>query len=156
MIVYRNASAEDAANIFEALHVIINELDIYNEGAKSAERLQYTLQYIIGVIEVSQTSTVAYENDVLVGFSLCDEDGGVVWISWLVVLPQWQRQGIGKEILKKTEDYARQHHFHKVWCDTRTINLPSMTMLQSCNWARVAELRNHWHNQDYYLWEHML
>jgi ribosomal protein S18 acetylase RimI-like enzyme len=88
-----------------------------------------------------------------VGFCLSRYDDGVIWLSWFGVLSDCRRMGVGAALLEALERTVRRRKCHKIWCDTRTTNLPSQRLLKRVGFRRICKLAKHWYGQDFYLWE---
>jgi GNAT superfamily N-acetyltransferase len=76
---------------------VANTIEIVGWGSRSLESIRSSF-------EKSTFAWFAYDGEKLVGFGRSVDDGHYyAWIVDLAVLPEYQGQGIGSEILKKLE-----------------------------------------------------
>lgn len=100
---------------------------------------------------------VAVVDGQIVGACFGEDEGGVIWLSWIVVTPEYQRRGIGKELLDKFIDVVRGEGVraplgHKIACSVLVSNQKSNQLFIKRSFRRDALLVNHWHNLDFNLW----
>ena len=58
----------------------------------------------------------AFDSDTLVGIGRVLSDGGLyAFVCDMIVLPAYQGQGIGTEILKRLKDKCAEHDIQRVW-----------------------------------------
>lgn len=78
----------------------------------------------------------------LAGFSVWfAEDKKLAYIWWLVILPEWQRNSLGKKLLKVTLEEIKNHGFKKVWAKVKTDNFPTLVLLAKFHFY-ITGLRN--------------
>lgn len=66
----------------------------------------------------------AYEDDNLVGYLFTDESfAGVTTVRWIAVLPEYQKKGIGTQLLEKTEELAKKLGIHMIQLEVDPRNL---------------------------------
>jgi ribosomal protein S18 acetylase RimI-like enzyme len=59
--------------------------------------------------------SLAIENNKIVGFLIGDHTyGGVAFISWVAVIPEYRKKGIGKMLLQDYEQYVRSKKAHLI------------------------------------------
>ncbi len=132
----------------------IERLDIYSERAKHAEFAKYTPDAIRALAaEDPHAVIVARDDEGLTGFCLSRFDDGTVWLSWFGTAARARGRGIGTALLAALAGTLPARRAHKIWCDSRTDNLKSKSVLERAGYQRIATLANHWYGQDYYLWE---
>ena len=83
-------------------------------------------------------------------------DAGMFWVDWLVVDPDCRRKGIGRELMERLEKKLKQKDVHKIWCDSRTSNLESKSLLVNLGCNRITTIKNHWYKQDFILWQKLI
>lgn len=67
----------------------------------------------------------AFEGDKLVGYLiLMEPDGGVIYLRLLGVIPSYQRQGIGKQLLAKADEIAIDHGCHAIHLEADKKQVP--------------------------------
>jgi aminoglycoside 6'-N-acetyltransferase I len=80
---------------------------------------------------------VALDNDTVVGFVSAviylhpDKPAPEIWVNEIGVAPSHQRQGIGKALMLKILDTAKQAGCTEAWVLTERGNLPAMAMYKS-------------------------
>lgn len=148
----RLASKNDISSLYSILQNTINEMTIYNEDAKNYEKNFYTKEYLEELIKYAPTSLATY-NDDIIGFCISKEDSGILWLSWLGVLPKYRGQNLGLSLILFLLKDAKKNKIHKVWSDTRSDNALSIKILEKLEFEKICILENHWYHQDYILWQ---
>jgi ribosomal protein S18 acetylase RimI-like enzyme len=146
-----------ASHEVDALAALVSEIiadaAVYSERAREEERAKYTADALRErVIEDPDSVLVARVEGQLAGFVLSRYDDGLLWLSWLGVSPPLRGLGLARELLAAAERTAPARRCHALWCDSRTDNAASASLLTRAGFTRLAELRNHWYGQDFYLW----
>lgn len=96
----------------------------------------------------------AFEYNKLIAFLLISEAGGLVFLEWLYVLPDFRRRKVAKNLFIFLEQHvAKKNIGHKILCDCLVINRKSIAMLHSSKYKIYARVDKHWFGQEYYLWE---
>ena len=150
----RPTQAELAARLIKS---VIEAIPYYNERAKHEETAKYGSQNLLALAQEDPDSVLlALISSEPVGFCLSRYDDGLLWLSWFGVMPSYRRRGIGKALLDSLALTAPARRAHKLWCDTRTENIQSATLLANAGFEKICELRNHWYGQDFYLWQRPL
>ncbi len=136
------------------MRVTIEPLPYYNERAKRAEMEKYTAPGLRALLAGDpQAVLVARDGGELIGFCVSRIDDGTVWLSWFGTAVHARGRGIGAALLAALAQTLPARHAHKIWCDSRTDNTPSRSVLERAGFRRIATLTNHWYGQDYFLWE---
>jgi len=99
---------------------------------------------------------VVRDRSSLVGFCFSRFDDYTIWLEWFCISPNYRGQNIGNMILSKLEDSTRIRECHKIWCDSRIENIASFKVLQRNGYILVATLKNHWYDQDFFIWQKYL
>ena len=142
----------EAASQF--MQKIIEEVPYYTPEAKQSQKDLYAKDAIENNLKrASHPYVIAKIGDSIVG--LCDGwgDAGVFWIDWVGVGKEYRRQNIAEKIIKRLEEYTKEHQYHKIWCDTRTNNTESIGLMEKLGYARVGLLKDYWYHLDFYLWD---
>jgi ribosomal protein S18 acetylase RimI-like enzyme len=147
-----------APHEFDALaalmRVTIEPLAYYNEKAIRAEMTKYTAAALRALATDDPNAVlVSRDADGLTGFCLSRFDDGTVWLSWFGTAGRARRTGVGAALLAALAGTLSVRDAHKVWCDSRTDNKESKSVLERAGFQRIATLTNHWYGQDYFLWE---
>jgi ribosomal protein S18 acetylase RimI-like enzyme len=148
-----------AAHEFDALTTLMREtirpLSIYNERAIQSEFAKYTEASLRALAAVDPHSIiVARDSDGLTGFCISRFDDGTIWLSWFGTAARARGRGIGAALLAALAATLPARDAHKIWCDSRTENEKSKSVLERAGYRRITTLVNHWYRQDYFLWEY--
>jgi RimJ/RimL family protein N-acetyltransferase len=149
--------AEEADVVAALVRAVIEPLDIYVPAARAAEISRHDAPSLrLKIADDPFAVLVAWEHDVPVGFLVSNLDDGLLWLAWFGVSHTARARGLGRALLAAFEQTAGARGAHKAWCDCRIDNDASRHLLTSCGYRLLTELRNHWHGQDFYLWEKAL
>lgn len=133
---------------------ILTGLPYYNAVAKATEMAKYRPESIASAIATDpQFTLVARLEGVLAGFCFSQKDDGLIWLAWFGVAAAYRRQGVGTAILEALVKRSLSSGSHKIWCDSRTSNTPSRSLLEKCGFRAICTVANHWYGQDFILWE---
>ena len=145
----------DEAPVTAALfREVVGSLAIYTEEARAHALAQKTEAALIERVRDDPYSMLlAWDGDKAVGFMTSRKDDGTLWLSWLGVLPEYRRHGVGEVLLRAAESTAVHRGMKKAWCDCRTDNHASRALLTKLGYRIIGEVTQHWHGQDYYLWD---
>ena len=61
-----------------------------------------------------------YDSNQLVSIISLFPEGESVRFRKFATLPEFQGKGLGSKLLQFSFDYARKHHYKRIWCDART------------------------------------
>jgi len=61
-----------------------------------------------------------YENSQLLTIISLFPEGKSMRFRKFATLPAYQNRGLGKMMILKVIDYAKENHFERLWCDART------------------------------------
>ena len=146
------------AHEFDALAALMRDtiepLAYYNERAIGAELTKYTPDKLRAMAaEDPDAILVARDNDGLCGFCVSRFDDGTLWLAWFGTAARARGRGVGAALLSALASTLTSRRAHKIWCDSRTDNKESASVLTRAGYRRIATLTNHWYGQDYFLWE---
>ena len=147
-----------APHEFDALAALIHEtiwsLGYYNERARLAEVKKYSVDNLRAIAAADPHAIIVARDELgLTGFCVSSHDGGVVSLAWYGTAVRARGRGVGAALLAALAASLSVRDAHKLWCDSRTDNKESNSVLERAGYKRVATLTNHWCGQDYYLWE---
>ena len=152
--------AEQADAVAALVRAVIEPLDIYVPEARAVEIARHDAAALRAMVADDPLSVlVAWDTadpPTPVGFVVGNRDDGLVWLAWFGVAPGVRARGLGRALLAAFERSAAERGAHKVWCDCRTDNTASRHLFATSGYRMLTELRNHWHGQDFYLWEKAL
>ncbi len=147
-------TVDEADAVSELVTSTIRSLSYYNERAQTEEVGKYGPSDLISSLnEDAYSVLLAKENDEIIGFCISKYDDGLVWLAWFGVKASHRNKGVGEKLLTALEGSAPKRRAHKIWCDTRTVNLTAQHVLQKAGYTKIATLENHWYGQDFLLWE---
>ena len=136
------------------MHATIAPLSYYNESAIRAELAKYTPDELRRrVAGDPHGALVAREGDRLVGYCVSRFDSGTIYLDWYGTDQRARGRGIGAALLAALAATLPSRRAHKIWCDSRTDNTESNSVLERAGFRRIATLENHWFGQDFFLWE---
>lgn len=146
---------DDEIDALKALmHATIAPLTYYNPPAINAELAKYTAAELRARVAADpQAALVARDGDILVGYCVSRYDNGTIYLDWYGTDPRARGRGIGAALLAALAKSLPSRRAHKIWCDSRTDNKESNSVLERAGYRRIATLENHWYGQDYFLWE---
>jgi ribosomal protein S18 acetylase RimI-like enzyme len=132
----------------------IERLTYYNEPAISSELSKYSAEKLrTRIAGDSQSVIVARDANGVVGFCVSRFDDGTIWLDWFGTELRARGRGIGGALLTALAATLASRNAHKIWCDSRTDNTESKSVLERAGYRRITTLTNHWFGQDYFLWE---
>lgn len=147
-------AAHEIGALAAMMREVIEPLSYYNAAARRAELDKYGPDELRALVTSDpQAILVARDADGVTGFCISGDDDATIWLYWFGVAPRARGRGIGVALLAALGASIGSRGAHKVWCDSRTDNRESIGVLERTGFHRVATLTNHWHNQDYFLWE---
>ena len=148
------AATHEIGTLAGLMREVIEPLAYYNETARRAEIAKYQPAALLAMIaEDPQSVLVARDADGLTGFCLSGYDDATIWLYWFGVAQRARGRALGSALIAALGATLPSRGAHKVWCDTRTDNKESISVLERAGFRCVATLANHWHNQDYHIWE---
>ncbi|HSS19040.1 MAG TPA: GNAT family N-acetyltransferase [Pyrinomonadaceae bacterium] len=147
-------TADEATKVSEIVTSTIRSLNYYNVRAKEEEIRKYSPSELLSSSrEDADSVLLAKERQDIIGFCISKYDDGLIWLSWFGVEESHRKKGVGEQLLFSLEATATKRKAHKIWCDTRTVNLTAQRALQKAGYRQIATLKNHWYGQDFLLWE---
>ena len=148
------ASGDELAALAELMRETIQALTYYNDRAIAAELVKYNADGLRALFAGDPHAILVARDDTgLIGFCVSRFDDGTIWLSWFGTAAGARGRGVGAALLAALMDTLPSRHAHKIWCDSRTDNVESKSVLERAGFRCITTLANHWYNQDYYLWE---
>ena len=133
---------------------IILNTNYYTEHAKREESEKFSEESLEKKIKDRNNLFVFAEEDKkLIAFFNGQYDSGTFWANWLGVDPTYRNKGITEKILFYVNCELERNNVHKVWFDTLVNNKEAVGLVKKLGFKKIGRLNNHWHNQDFYLWE---
>ena len=145
---------EEADRTARLIERTIRPLSYYTDRAKAEELARLSASGLTEMIASDPDSVlVAREGDAIIGFCTSLIDSGLLWLDWFGVDERSRERGVGRSLLAALEATAEPRGCHKLWCDSRTDNLPSRQALTQAGYTELCTVTNHWYGLDYILWE---
>ncbi|HVZ50026.1 MAG TPA: GNAT family N-acetyltransferase [Gemmatimonadaceae bacterium] len=148
------AADDEVEAVVALMRSVIEPLAYYNAPAIASELAKYSADALRALRAGDpQALLVARDGGALAGFCVSRFDDGTIWLSWFGVAAGARGRGVGGALIAELQATLPSRGAHKIWCDSRTDNVESCAVLERAGFQRVATLTDHWHHQDYYLWE---
>ena len=95
---------------------------------------------LMAALAGSHAVVTAWDGDSLVGLGNTISDGAlVVYYPHLVVHPEYQRRGIGREIVRRLRERYADFHQHAILADRRAVGF-----YEKCGFARTTDVEAMW------------
>jgi ribosomal protein S18 acetylase RimI-like enzyme len=134
-------------------HTIL-AIPYYNDEAKRSEIAKFGVDGLRALAAGDpQAVLVSRDETALTGFCISRYDDGPVWLTWFGTAAHARGRGVGAALLNSLAATLPSRGAHKIWCDSRTDNAESISVLERFGFRRIATIPDHWHRQDYFLWE---
>jgi len=144
----------EAGRVADLIADIISSLTYYNDRARTEEVAKYGRRQLVARWQADPDSVlVARKGNHPVGFCISRYDDGLIWVEWFGVQKEHRCCGIGGELLRTLATTLARRRAHKIWCDTRTENLLSQSVLTRLGFVRTGHFVNHWYGQDFFIWQ---
>lgn len=132
----------------------IRAIPYYNDLARSHESTLYDKTNIEKLIKDNSSNIiVATINGALAGVLVSKFDCYTRFINWILVKEQFRRNEIALQLLQQCIQLAKEEDCNKVWCDCLTVNVEAVAFFKNQSFTIIAQLKNHWYGQDFYLLE---
>lgn len=153
----RYATVADTPAVAALFRAVVAPLAIYSESARAKNIAAFSAERLAGrIADWERAVLIAETGGRMVGFCIVDEQNGPVWIEWYGVDPALRGRGIGERLIARLIDDATAAGATRIWCDTRVNNDASMALFRKLGFRTLCRLDNHWHGQDFFLWERPL
>ena len=98
---------------------------------------------------------VAQEAESIVGVLELTMQAGVMYIDELIIKTSRHGQGIGKMLMQKAEEMARENTMHKIYLDTGA-SWPAVEFYNALGYIKTGDLPHHLAGQDYVVYSKFL
>ena len=151
----RHANLKDAPMLSKLMGLIINSTHYYSIEARKEETKKHDLKFLKQYLSDKKyyCCLVATEEKEIIGFAIGRNEAGVFWADWLGVRKDKRRGGVAELLMKEWEKILKKKGVHKIWCDTRTSNKESVSLLLKLKYKKLGLFGNGWYKQDFFLWE---
>lgn len=152
-IIIRPMKSAETRKVAALAATIIKSLKYYTVQARAEELAQYTGLKLREKIKNDPFSIlVAESKSKIIGFLFSKWNSGTIWLEWIGTEDTNRRKGVARMLLQSLERTVSKRKAHKIWCDCRTVNIPSKKLLSSSGYHQLVVISNHWFKQDYILW----
>ncbi len=93
----------------------------------------------------------ATEGKEIVGTVKCKFTAGVIYIGTLIVAKDRRKQGIGRKLMSKVEDYGKEHGAHKIYLFTME-EWEASRFYKSLGFEKIGDLPNHYLKRDFVIY----
>lgn len=136
------------------MRATIEPLTYYNAPAIASELAKYSADGLRALLAGDPHAIlVARDGRDLIGFCVSRFDDGTIWLSWFGTAAHARGRGVAAALIAALKATLPARGAHKIWCDSRTDNVESRSVLERAGFRTVVTLTNHWYGQDYFLWE---
>lgn len=97
----------------------------------------------------------AIEENEIVGVLELTMQAGVMYIDELIIKQDRQGHGIGKTLMEKAEELARERKLHKIYLDTGKTWLATK-FYEALGYQKTGELPNHFEHADYIIYSKLI
>ena len=151
----RYAKFSDITELSELIKSVVSNTSYYTPNAQKEEIRKHNSEALKQYLKESKyyLCLVALETQNIVGFAIGRNEAGVFWADWIGVHKDFRRKGIAQSLMEDWEKKLRQKRVHKIWCDTRTSNKQSISLLSKLGYRKLGIFKNGWYKQDFILWE---
>jgi GNAT superfamily N-acetyltransferase len=150
-------SLKDADKIAEIIGVSLDEGDFpYKTKTRESYKKIFDKKFFRKFLKVKKHVILgAYENDKLVAcIVLRPEDGGVLFVEWLVVVKKYRGEGVGSALLQQTEKWALKHKLHYIHLFTETE--ANREFYSKRGFQYVGTQHNSWFGENEHIFEKSL
>jgi ribosomal protein S18 acetylase RimI-like enzyme len=156
LVMIESMAPGEADAVSRLFSQVVAELPYYNVEAKDSETKQHSPAALRHSVAEDPYSVMVAKADGIVGFCISRYDDGLIWLAWFGVHPLHRHRGIASALLDRLEHTLPERNSHKIWCDSRTNNEPSIKLLSSRCYEQICTVRNHWYGLDFILWEKII
>ncbi len=97
----------------------------------------------------------AFENNELVGVIELTIQVGVMHITEVIVKHKKQQKGIGKSLMKKAEELAKEKNLHKIYLETGA-SWEATKFYEALGYTKTGDLPKHWVKHDFVIYTKFL
>ena len=151
------AKLKDIPALSEIYTNIIKINPYYSQWAKKSELKRFNPKSIgEDMANKDNLYILMKDKNKIIGASNGYYEAGLFWIDWLVVNYNYRRKGLALKLIRYFENKLNKENIHKVWCDSRTTNIESESLLTKLGYKKLVTIKNHWYKQDFILWQKIL
>lgn len=99
---------------------------------------------------------VIREENIIIGVARIQFPHGTCHLDRMVVLPEYQGKGIGKDLTQFIINLAKERGANKVWLDTTPALKSAVKLYESMGFKEVGFFKEHYWGQDIKFYELML
>lgn len=152
MLTISKMSTGEEVELFQLFSEITRTIPYYNDLAKEEEIEAYNPTSLLSKIDAFPSSILTFKVDnKIIGYCFSHLDCYTLWIDWFGVHKDFRRKGYARSLLINLETIAKDNKCHKIWCDSRSNNIQSISLFKSLGYEIITEIKNHWYKQDFVL-----
>ena len=151
----RQANLKDVPVLSQLMGLTIDSTYYYTAEARKEEIRKHDSKSLKQYLSDKKyySCLVVTEEQEIIGFAIGRNEAGVFWADWLGIRKDKRRKGVAESLMKKWEEIFKKKGVHKIWCDTRTSNKESVSLLLKLGYKKLGLFDNGWYKQDFFLWE---
>ncbi|HCU79722.1 MAG: hypothetical protein CL789_02575 [Chloroflexi bacterium] len=132
LVNFREATIEDLREITSLDNAVFNKM------------WQCSNQMLTMAFNKAQHFIVALVNNTCIGYLLATINANVLFIARLAVLPEYQRQGIGRALIVNLLDHYKDDKYTATEVVTQNDNYASISLYQSLDFQLVGQVASVW------------
>jgi ribosomal protein S18 acetylase RimI-like enzyme len=156
-MVIREMSESDISSCVDLSHRVRRESwekyekEIYPQKLFEEELRRYSDETLSRFIQDKNSfAFVGVEKSEVIGLAMGRlTEGGLLDLSWICVDPLAQGKGIGKKLLNKVLEFAKNKGYHKIFAYTFPALAPTVSFYLRSGFVPEAYFRKHWYGLDF-------
>jgi len=156
--VIQKLSLNDLPKIIQLVHTsLTNDFPEYQPRAALIYKKRiYNKKYFQKFLKKKGNAAFgAFNNSNLIGYcAIKADDGGVIYIDWLVVDNKYRNQGIGSTLLKQAEKWGLKHYYHYIYLHTESQK--NINYYKKRGFDYIGTHRRFWFGVDEHLMQKLL
>jgi GNAT superfamily N-acetyltransferase len=134
------------------------EQNFYKRELFEQELAFYSIETFTKFISDSdKLGLVAVKDNRIAGLAIGKLAGaGLFDLSWICVSLNFQKKGVGKQLIKALESECLKKKCHKIFAYTFPWLAQTIDFYKSCSFVQEAVLKQHWHKLDFVLMSKLL
>ena len=105
----------------------------------------------LGLISINEDQSPEYKE-----LTWLKESGKILVIHRLAVNPEWQKQGIGRQLMDFAENYASEKGYTSIRLDAYSGNQRALNLYERRGYKRVGQLFFPWREIPFYCYEKII
>lgn len=159
-VIIRSVTADDYENFCEFFEKLATETIFTNQYIGRPRRSKETFEKQLGSDSLYRLVVCNTKGTIVGTCSILIERPDHPWLNHscdfgIMLLKEYTRQGLGKFLIRKMEQWAKQKHLHRIGAQVRTKNTAALNLYLKLGYevegiARdAAYINGEWHSQYY-------